>query len=279
MNNGKISARYDASNAEDRTILVVLVWSVMLFPDDEKKRGEFQDGLLGNAFETVVPELSSKDIAAIGAPFIFDLAKAATSFDTNLDESLRAIKLSATRGAPAMLPGKIAGNIVLLALLAWAQDKRTGLTAIYKAIAGKDDRGGSVRTLQKVWRDYGPVAHLWAAFLATGGIPDDDEKLVRFLSFAEFLRRWATTYVPDRANEPIMDPTTAVQISGDSLQAVDLPLASLEPSNEVLKRLNLSKPSGTVTFTSERVAFTCEQRNFTREVEYFTSWAGEIHSI
>jgi hypothetical protein len=90
-----------------------------------------------------------------------------------------------------MLPGEIAGDILLLALLAWAQDKKTGRTAIYKAIAGKNDRGGSVRTLIKIWRDYGSVAHLWAAFLLVGRIPEDQGGLIHFLSFAEFLRRWA----------------------------------------------------------------------------------------
>jgi hypothetical protein len=258
MNDVRISAEYDVNTADARTMLAVLLWSVMLFPHDEDKQSEFQGGLVGKGFEALIPELSHEDVAEIGLPLVFDLGKAAASFDTSADATLRTVKLTATRGAPAMLPGEIAGDVLLLALLAWTQGKKTGRTAIYKAIAGTSDRSGSIRTLQMIWRDYGSVAHLWAAFLVTGGIPEDREGLINFLSFAEFLRRWATTYFPDRAKEPIMDPATARSISGDSLRAVDLPLAFLKPSNEVLERLNLSKPCGTVTFTSERLLFTCD---------------------
>lgn len=128
----------------------------------------------------------------------FASGRAAGEWDDSITIALRSVKLMAAPGPPSIFPGEFAATMLLLPLAAYAQGRKIGRNAVYKAVSG--NRTGSRRSLQKIWKNYEAVAHLWAAFLVSGDVPSDEEGLITFLSFAELLRRWASTYFPDRAD-------------------------------------------------------------------------------
>jgi hypothetical protein len=65
-----------------------------------------------------------------------------------------------------------------------------------------------------------------------------------FLSFAELLRRWATSYIPPRATDSLLGKE-ATPIVGDIYQCVEFSLEIIEISPSVLDALGLKAPSGT----------------------------------
>jgi hypothetical protein len=94
----------------------------------------------------------------------------------------------------------------------------------------------------RIWRAYGCVAHFWAAYMVSDGVfSSHEDEAINFLSFAEFMRRFATTYRPDRG-PPIIDPAKSIAATGEFIRPVELDLSTLEFSAHFLEKLGLSLP-------------------------------------
>lgn len=101
----------------------------------------------------------------------------------------------------------------------------------------------SVRTLERAWRRFSPVAHLWFfgnAFLGAWALQSwgSDRKLfLKVLSFAEQLRLKGESLVPRgrRADEAILDPARTWRMPvAFRLPDIPLELAPLEPDEVAL---------------------------------------------
>lgn len=234
----------------------VQIMSLMLYPQDAEM--ELVNRMLGAALAEVMPELDREDLFSIDPIMACASGRAAAWWDNFIATPLRRTKLIDVRETPSIHPGEFAATMLLLPLAAYAQGVKIGRNAVYKAFIGdRADSSGSRRSLQKIWKNYEAAAHLWAAFLISGGVPSDRYGLITFLSFAELLRRWASTYYPNRATNPLQSPD-AWCLSGDFVRPVELPLKSLGISQKTLGLLNLKEPTQTACFTRERVAFTSE---------------------
>lgn len=252
----RVKIEYDP-NGEGPGFLQVEMetWALMLYPQDIEKRLEFVDCLLGKALAEVMPELDREDLSTIDPIMALAAGMAAGVWDNFIATAPRQTKLMAASGVPSIFPGEFAATMLLLPLAAYAQGRKIGRNEVYKAVSGNCT--GSHRSLQMIWKKYEAVAHLWAGFLVSGGVPLDEEGLITFLSFAELLRRWASTYVPDRARDTLQSPD-AWRLSDDFARPVELPLKSLGISKETLKLLNLKEPTQTACFTTEHLFFTSE---------------------
>jgi hypothetical protein len=202
-----------------------------------------------------MPELDRENLFTIDPIMASAGGRAAAGWDSSIALALRSVKLMSAQGAPRIFPGEFAATMLLLPLAAYAQGRKIGRNAVYKAVSG--NHTGSHRSLQKIWKNYEAVAHLWAAFLVSGGVPSDEEGLITFLSFAELLRRWASTYYPDQARDTLQS-TDAWRLSDDFARPVELPLKSLGISEKTLKLLDLKEPTQTACFTSRYLVFASE---------------------
>ncbi len=238
------------SLADGLCLPFVEIWALMLFPDDTKRK-RFIDAWYGKALMDLFPELSSVEKRFFSREFCIQNAIDSSFFDTISEEGLKSQRLQASR--IDLFPGEFVGDVLLLLICARSQNKKIGRKAVFRAYS-HGGYGNSERTLKEIWDKYKSVAHFWAAFLVCGEVPIEPEKLIDFLSFAELLRRFGVSYVPERGRETLLDGD-AVQIDPKLVVPVEFPLSALQPSIQVLEILGISPPSGTARFRMDRILF------------------------
>ncbi|MGD0186986.1 MAG: hypothetical protein ABSC25_17280 [Roseiarcus sp.] len=229
--------------------------AAMLFPSDQSKREAFIAGTIGRALGSILPELDSESKQSIPAEIAFAFGRATERLDPLIAKALELKRKIKGNIGSGIFPGEFAGVMLLLPLAALFQGKRIGRNAVYRAFCHGND--GARRTLQHIWAEYSPAAHLWAASLICDGLPEDEKGLLEFTCLAEFLRMWGTTFYPQNADEPLQ-PNTDLIIRPIVLHAVEFDLRAFEIDQDVMEQIGLAAPSGLVRLTSEGVFFASE---------------------
>jgi hypothetical protein len=101
-------------------------------------------------------------------------------------------------------------------------------------------RGAGIENLEKYWREYRCVAHLWAAVDELTGRELSQTALFQFLARAEELRRRGEAYTPPHGRETLLDAKVTWKVPDGVL--LPAAAASLPPLSDeelrLLKNLN-----------------------------------------
>jgi hypothetical protein len=120
---------------EDIEFPDILIWSLMLYPQDIEKRSEFVNGFFGKALAEAMRELDQEALSTIDPIMALECGMAAGVWDNFLATSPRQTKLMAALGATSIDHGEFAAAMLLLPLAAYAQDRKIGRNAVYKAVS------------------------------------------------------------------------------------------------------------------------------------------------
>ena len=157
-------------------------------------------------------------------------------FDAAMENQLRPSKVQFK--SRKMWRGCLAGYVLLLTLArAEAGENRKGVKAAFKKMEPtlkkrKGWKGGGAETdMKTTWRNYRPVAHLWAAqSMGTMFKPGDDPQvLLEWIAGAEDLRHRGEALGPSRAQVPVLDPETMWRMPNELvLPSMGVPLPSVD---------------------------------------------------
>jgi len=222
------------------------VFARMLYPDDEDRRNDYETILIAqyiwSQHENDGDEIRGLSRAALGNLII--------------GPGLRGFVNSLSN---ACFWGETVGDLVLaLMLLKKEIGKRASLNKAIKVIqhrAARDedddwpDQLRSISAIKKHWAELKPVAHLWAAYVATGSFRWDPEikgpKPVHFateedyralLCIAEAILAWGARHISERQGPkpiPLLDPETAWRVPSD---------LELEPPSDYLMGFEYLSP-------------------------------------
>lgn len=190
------------------------LFALMLFPDDEDKRGKFIDSTLLDALGSAIDKRILDQ--PLSQELVFQLRHApnhaellSEAFKPGMHAPEKATKQT------AMSSGEMAAFMLLVPMVAHlCHGKPVGRFAAFRILqalaAEKGARmsGTSKRNLELLWGKFKSVAHFWAAYVRFGDIPNDEPGVIAFLSIAETIRRWAEIYCPDRGH-PLLESGTA----------------------------------------------------------------------
>jgi hypothetical protein len=183
--------------------------AVMLFPNDEETR----EAYLQSEFAADVAR-SVQNRGSISGTIAHWLREAPREQDVISERRLNSICGS----------GQFAAWALCYVLQAVA-DGRPKMASIARAIdvAAAKPGARARETLDKDWKAYSSVAHLWLAFFAGlagdfnpwGDLQGDWELLLYWLAFAEDLRRQGEAWKPQRAKTPVLDPAKTWRVPAD----------------------------------------------------------------
>jgi hypothetical protein len=117
----------------------------------------------------------------------------------------------------AAFGGALAGNVLGWILFRGEQPETRATASLGSAFrmieeatrAGRWRGGGTENMKRNIWPTYRPVAHFWAALSMwrdmEGGDFTTARNMLLFLGIAEFLRKKGETFVPLRANTPLLN--------------------------------------------------------------------------
>ena len=204
------------SNAPEMAVLAALyIEAVMLFPHDDEKRELFVESALAHAFVQALKRGELGESRLLGDATVmrraFELAPVYSEMrKAGLEPRLRTPK---TETPHFIHGGLIAAYQLLVPLLTYRHGQPIGRVVTDSVLAkGLSHtavgrlRGASLRNLEKIWQEYQSVAHLWTAFLLSEYcVPTSAHELVRFVSLAELIRRWAEQYRPRNSKNALLD--------------------------------------------------------------------------
>jgi hypothetical protein len=176
------------------------IWSVMLFPEDDRKRAVYMARLWQGFYPTFEEDNLGEPVAR---PVLLSIMKTAAAVDLIDRAELKA------RHWEGMLAGE---QLKVRAAIVQSQPKRASWNAAAKLVAGRT--GTSRAVLYEARRKFLSVIHLWAAYIlrgqqfpgdaAPGYTALDDIRI--FVAEAMALLQWATSFKLDRKKaEPTLD--------------------------------------------------------------------------
>lgn len=189
-----------------------LLKATMLSPSDKTLRKQFFAHF--SALDIVADPRLRKSTIEIPAWIVVGLA------DPNPGQNL------ARRIEVADMQGRAAGELLFLYYSLHHIATRTqsdfqkedSFSALKKEIAIQ--RGKSDAWLEKSWRAFKPVAHLWAsAYVESCLLPGDEGVLQevnarRFIASATLIERFAVSYIPARQHVPLFDLGKTISVEG-----------------------------------------------------------------
>ena len=167
--------------------------SVMLFPSDDAKREAFMVSAVANSFLNVLKDgdQSGDDGDALLPRGLVTWAlNQAPNFSALFDEAVNASARTPAkhRDNGAIHGGLIAAHLILIPLVMhFRYSTSVGREAAYRVITkwlSAKNRliGANERNLQRIWKRYQSVAHLWGAFvLSNEELPSSTDELLGFL--------------------------------------------------------------------------------------------------
>jgi hypothetical protein len=186
------------------------LFGIMCYPSDSAARGRLAEaissGNVRSLIERIRGQYGNTHEILVDSELALRLAEAPDMMST-LEQAVE----------DAAFDGALAGN-VLGWILFRGEQAETRATAslgsafrmIEEATRSRRWRGGGTENMKRnIWPTYRPVAHFWAALSMwrdrEGGDFTTVKNMLLFLGMAECLRKKGETFVPLRANAPLLN--------------------------------------------------------------------------
>jgi hypothetical protein len=213
----EIAASQSDGSGDGIAFALLYLEAVMLFPSDDAKRVAFMASAVADSFLNVLKDGDqSGDDGDERLPrgLVTWALNQAPNFSALFDEAVNASARTPAkhRDHGAIHGGLIAAHLILIPLVMhFRYSNSIGRGAAYRVITkwlSAKNRliGANERNLQRIWKRYQSVAHLWGAFvLSNEKLPSSADELLGFLSLSELIRSWAEQYYPKHSRSPLLD--------------------------------------------------------------------------
>ncbi|HTR14603.1 MAG TPA: hypothetical protein VMI72_15465 [Roseiarcus sp.] len=226
----------------------IVVQAAMFFPRDQESGEAFSDAMLGNAAKSVIDRRLHTSLQPAEAVQLLELALASLSFDGLKAKAFRTVRRNRSPRAEtpqrAALAGGLAGDALLIPFICHQKYRKrsVGLHQAFRLMLKTneiDDPRGQ-RNLQKVWQEYLPVVHLWAAWSLAGYESFYGQReFAGFVSLAELIRAWGEEFTPAGARSPILDRSIMAKVPETWTVPVAIDFNDFDLDDELKARLEL----------------------------------------